>query len=237
LGLGGLLVSFSRSAWVGGLAGGALAAILLRPPSDWWQTVRARRQTRLALIMLGATALIVLIVLHDLLMTRLFGFGNPLESASLRERLEDYGLAWGLVQSRPWQGVGPWNYVAALWATVGADKGPGYPGFRTVHNVPLLAAAELGVAGGLLWLTWVLAPIGALLMRVRRASRRCVTMTQALLAGAFLCALIISLLDVYLYLPVVSLVPGAFLGLLQGFWARAWWKQATAMEAQCASTP
>jgi O-antigen ligase len=138
---------------------------------------------------------------------------NPLESRSLAERAEDAALAWGLIRAVPLTGTGPGYYAAALWAGV---RGMRPPDFRTVHSIPLLAAAELGIPGAILWLWLVCAPPLALYLRARRAP---VSPMQAGLAAAWVCAAIVSLFDNYLYIPV-TWWPAFYLGIVAGLWAR-----------------
>jgi O-antigen ligase len=203
LGAAGLFLSFSRSAWVALLVGLLHGGWRLRHTAKLPLSPVLRRRLWWGL---GALALIAAVGLA----LRLRGLGNPLEQTSVRERLEDYGLAWTLIRARPLTGVGSGYYIAALWAAVGNQMPAGFPGFRTVHNVPLLAAAELGVPGAALWL-WLL--LGPALAR----SRASVPDDPALvsLSAAFLAALLLSLFDVYLYLPNVwwsALVLGALAG-------------------------
>jgi hypothetical protein len=217
----GCLLSFSRSAWLALAVSLGLIVVALK----LWRAWRTSHAARRGIWWLAASSLIaamVVVVLRSLFVARLAGWGQPLESASIRERLIDVELAWGLIRAHPLLGVGPWNYIGALWDTVGAEMGPDYPGFRTVHNVPLLMAAEVGVAGGLLYVAWLLGPLVAVYRRVRRLGRDALSASQAGLAGVFAATLVISMLDVYLYFPVVTFWPSVFFGVLGGAWAHIW---------------
>jgi len=211
----GLFGSFSRSAWLGTGAGLAYLAWITRP---WrgidWRSVRVRRTLWVVGGLVAAAGLVLGIAYRELLGTRLLRLGSPLEATSIRERLEDYRQAWGLIHVVPLKGVGSGYYIPALWAGVGEERPPG---FRTVHNAYLLAAAELGVAGGLLWAWVLLASPVALASRARQRGKSAL---GAGWAAAFVCALVICLFDSYLYVPSTWWA-ALFLGLLAGGYARA----------------
>lgn len=207
-GMAGLLLSFSRSALLALLLSMAGCGLVLRR-AYWGELQPAMRRWLLG----GLGACILL--LGAALSLRLCGLGNLLEQNSLRERLEDYRLAWTLIRARPWLGVGSGYYVRALWATVGSQMGPKFPGFRTVHSIPLLAAAELGVGGALLWMALLVGPAFVGLHRGATGHDwELVGLCVALLAG-FLATLV----DVYLYLPV-AWWPALILGAMLGAWSR-----------------
>ncbi len=220
IGSAGLFCSLSRSAWLGyaiGLAylvgcspaGGRLRRSLHRS---------LRRPRILLLIGLLLLALIALVagVAGEILASRFLRLNEPLESASLRERAIDMALAWTLIRARPFLGVGPGYYEAALWATIGNSQGEGFPGFRVVHNTPLLVAAELGIVGAALWLWLLLAPVIGRALRRPWLGEPCLS---AGVAAAWLCAFVVGLFDYYLHLPV-AWWPALHLGLLAAAWAR-----------------
>ncbi|MBM3187155.1 MAG: O-antigen ligase family protein [Chloroflexi bacterium] len=217
LGLLGLFFSFSRSAWLGTAVGLLYFALVTR----LWQRVDWRSPRARRMAMFAAVASIVLLGIllgryGGLLVTRFLQTDAPLEQASVRERLTDIGLAWGLVRDVPLLGVGPGYYEAALWASVGNKLGPGYPGFRIVHNIYLRAAAELGIPGGLLCIALTLSPV---LAAARSARRGALRPDIAGLAAAFVASAIIGLFDSYLYIPV-TWWPPVLIGMLSGSWAR-----------------
>jgi O-antigen ligase len=214
----GLFFSFSRSAWLGTACGLLYLAWAKRP----WRAVdwRVPRVQRMA-VLFGGLLLVVAIVLgvlfRELLVTRFLRLGEPLEATSIRERIEEAQQAWSLIRVVPLKGVGSTYYVDALWAGVGEDRPPA---FRTVHNTYLLAAAELGVGGALLWLGVVLAPSIACARRVRHAVGAAQLNGAGVgLAAAFLAAAILSAFDSYLYMPS-NWWSALYLGLLSGAWAR-----------------
>jgi hypothetical protein len=154
----GLLLSFSRSAW--------LAAGLVLPPLAGWLAWRRQELRRPLAVTLGAAGLI-LIVAAGLLMPQILSRLDPLatatESRSLQERGALIGLALDVVRERPLAGVGAGNLALAL-QHVDAEISP-----QPVHYVPLLLAAEVGLLGGGIWAWLWLAPGLALAGRLREA--------------------------------------------------------------------
>jgi hypothetical protein len=215
----GLFASFSRSAWLGTMLGLVYLGWLTRP----WQAVNWRSR-RVRGIVLGIGALLLAVALGlgitygELLSARLLRLSSPLESTSIRERLEDYQQAWGLIRVVPLKGVGSGYYIPALWAGVGEDRPPG---FRRVHSSYMLAAAELGVGGALIWMWTLLAPpIAPAWRRIHQGKgMQGEEIPGAGWAAAFVCALVICLFDSYLYVPstwwaalYLAFVAGAYAG-------------------------
>lgn len=151
LGGAALLATLSRS---------ALACFALGLAVNAWPSLRAalRRQPAAAAAISRATWLALLLsgglfltIYGDAALGRAMALETPVESRSLWERDRDVRLALRLVAENPVSGVGLGQYLPAArrydaWA-------------ETVHNVPLWLAAELGVAGALIWLWLVLIPV------------------------------------------------------------------------------
>lgn len=145
VGVGGLLVSFSRGAWL------AFGVGLL----VWgWQ----RRQHSAGSAATGSTPLrfaplllvpLFLVVYRDLVLSRFLIHSIPSEALSLHERLRDGRCALEVSAVHWGHGSGLGNYLAAARALC--------PGAATVHNAPLLVAAELGLPGAALWLSLAVA--------------------------------------------------------------------------------
>jgi len=155
----GLLTTFSRSAWLAFAIG--LSFWFLRRAIWQPQTARGENQRQLlrrsqVLVPLFAAAAFLLLH-YDLVASRFLHLETPTEARSIRERQQDLNLAIQLVRQHPWRGVGANNYLVAVRALE--------PNSRTVHNVPLLTAAELGLPGAALWvwlaLTGLLHPLAA----------------------------------------------------------------------------
>lgn len=151
----GLLLTFSRAAWLGTAVGGLVMLILLlrRPvrPSVAWPAAAA------LVVVLAVVGVIFLATQWPLLRPRL---GLSVEGVEIRSADERSGLetgAWTLIREHPWLGVGYGNFSLALWQRKPAAMAA-YPIYQPVHRVPLLAAAELGIPGALLWLILALGP-------------------------------------------------------------------------------
>lgn len=137
--LAGLFASFSRGAWL---------ALLLSLVLWWWRVAEAR--ARLRPVVLTTLAVFVLLAAGwwQPVFGRLVG-GSRLEQQSVEERVGGWHDSRELLSTGWWWGVGLGGYTAALIAR-DATK-PSYA-YQPVHNVPLLALLELGLAGFVLLL-------------------------------------------------------------------------------------
>jgi O-antigen ligase len=199
----GLLLTFSRSAW--------LATALVLPPVAAWLAWRRPEMRRPLVVTLGSAALIVLVVTGALagqLLSRLRP-ETATEFRSLRERGELIGLALHLIAERPLAGVGAGNFALA------ARDAHSAAGPQPVHNVPLLLAAEVGLLGGVLWFWLWLAPGLAMLERLRDAEP-----WPLILAAAWFAWGVIGLWDGYPWaLNTGRLLGASLLGLMGQAWA------------------
>jgi hypothetical protein len=214
VGSAGLFFTFSRAAWLGTGVGVLFMVVVTRM---WrvvdWRSQRVRQRVWLVGITLVVASGALSIVYHDLLVTRFLRLGSPLEATSIQERLVDIRQAWSLIQAVPFKGTGSGYYIGALWAGVGEDRPPG---FRRVHSTYLLAAAELGVGGAMLWIWLLLAPPVILARRVECARAPLVGWAAALVT-----AVVAGLFDSYLYIPS-TWWPALYMGLVLGGWAGAY---------------
>lgn len=136
----GLFLTFSRSAW--------LAAIVTIPLMVWWLAKQKPEMRRSLAVTLGTTLLTAAaagIFLAGPLLTRLQPFASLSESTSISGRGELIAIAMRIIAQSPINGVGAGNFPLAMLPYPTMDP-PHY-----VHNVPLLLAAEIGLAGGFLW--------------------------------------------------------------------------------------
>ena len=107
---------------------------------------------------LAVVGVVFLVTQWPLLRPRL---GLSVEGVEIRSADERAGLeagAWTLIREHPWLGVGYGNFSLALWQRQPAAMAA-YPIYQPVHRVPLLAAAELGIPGALLWLILAARPL------------------------------------------------------------------------------
>jgi hypothetical protein len=145
----------------------------------------------------------VLFPLRDQVAARTAGLPVKTEIESTVGRVWMSGEALDIIRGQPWNGVGLGAYVRVL-----AEELPGTFKVEPVHNLILLAAAELGVWGGLLGL----AIGGSILAAARKARGVDEIGLTAVMAGL----LAIAILDHYLW----TMAPGRTLfWLYLGTWA------------------
>ncbi len=133
----GLILSFSRSAWIGAVAGvvvlfvvGAIHELPLRV---------VIKPISFSLI----AVLVLFVILKPLFLTRVEG-AERLEVRSTSERIEQY-QTWKTIFKNNWLlGVGPGMYTHALYETNPKLESWQY---QPVHNTYFLILAEIGVVG------------------------------------------------------------------------------------------
>jgi O-antigen ligase len=198
-----LLLTFSRSAWLGVMGGGLLALILL---------LRGRHLARpsikllaaIAAIGLGLTALFVW-RFQPFLINRIEVAIVSYETQAIVQRLDAARLALQIFAAHPLTGVGLAQSVVVTRNLLGTP-------IDWIHNVPLLAAAELGVGGLILIGLLVIALIA---IGVQRWRLRSISLWQALVGGALIALVIAMQFDHYVWT-----VPQG--GLLWA-WLVGWW--------------
>jgi O-antigen ligase len=189
-----LMLTFSRSAWLGYIAGGVVVILHRRSLGGarlWWLVAVAL-----------ACLIAVAIPLRSLILVRAPGSQVTTEAGSTYERILLGNQAWDMLRTRP-LGSGAGAFVVQLAAQI-PETDPVEP----VHNVVLLAASELGWLAGLLWL---IAGV-AIVFEIRRAHGAGAVVLSAIVIGL----IVIGLGDHYLW----SLAPGRTLAsLFFGAWA------------------
>jgi len=207
----GLVLSFSRSAWLGT----ALATLYFAGVTRLRKRVRWRTsQTRWILAGVGILAAVAAIVLGPLVVARLGHAGSILERNSVQERIRDIGQAWMLMRNVPLTGVGSGYYTGALWAWANAT-GQDYPAFQLVHNVPLLAGAELGVPGMALWFWIVSVPAVSVALTARKGPVRAEVAARG---AVFVLLWVVGMFDCYPYPR--QFWSASLIGAFCGVWAR-----------------
>lgn len=164
LGMAGLLVTFSRSAWLA-LALGTATWLLLQ--TDLRRFVTQGRHREAIILALPVTLIVVLflILYPDLVLSRFLTLDRPLEARSIYRRLYDARLAMAVAGDHPWLGAGLGHYVdAARQLSSSAER---------VHNVFLLVLAELGLVGLAPVVGLLLAPMWRLWRSCGHDRRRC----------------------------------------------------------------
>jgi hypothetical protein len=95
---------------------------------------------------------------------------NPASDASIKERLAQYGAAWGLFLASPIVGVGPGHTID--WIDVS-----GYPRSGFTADTPLVMPAKFGLLGVLVFLGVAVAYGSTVWTALRRDRRSAVTLT------------------------------------------------------------
>lgn len=212
---GTLQLTFSRGAWLGAIAGGLVLLGLVL-----WLGRRDRRSVRWSSLGLLAGVLLTMVLVFGTLTWPLLnarfglrGEGTEIRSVEERAFLGEAGRS--IVRQRPWLGVGLGGFSVAL-GRLAPEAVSYYAVYTPVHTVLLLATAELGLVGGLLWIVLLVGPWLALWLR-----RRQVAMTPwwAGLCAAMAALTVVSFFDHYVW----SFQQGRLLlWLVWGLWAREW---------------
>jgi hypothetical protein len=143
----GLILSFSRSAW--------LAAIIILIPMCIWIALRFSEMRRPILITgfgVLAIGILALITFQKQITARLDIRDLVSEYSSLAGRGELIEISFTEIRQNPLTGIGAGNFPLAMLNYDTLDP-PHY-----VHNLPLLFASELGIIGGILWFLFWLSP-------------------------------------------------------------------------------
>jgi hypothetical protein len=174
----GIILSFSRSAWLGLLCGGLYLVVRQRlgRRKAILRTVTKRGVLVVASIVVVMAGL--LLVEWDAVSTRLQPTSNRLERTSIQQRLSFLDLTFKIISWRPLTGVGGDNYALAADRFLTPDQHDqafDYP----VPNTYLLAQAELGPMGAAAWLVLMLVPaLGPVILVSRRRTARAVCMSS-----------------------------------------------------------
>jgi hypothetical protein len=212
LGLAALLATFSRAAWLGlGVGAAAMVGLLAGP---WARECVSKAAIRLLVPTLAGVVLAFAVVNWQLLLPRLGLAGQGVEIRSVEERASLSAVAGSLIRDRPLLGVGLGGFAQAMYYL--APEEVGYPVYQPVHNVVLLAAAELGIAGGALWLVLITGPWVAI-WRARKRVR--LTSWFAGLSGALVGLVVVSTVDAYVW---ASHQGRLLFWILLGLWASEW---------------
>ena len=191
-----LIVTFSRSAWLG-----LFVALFFLICMMLWRKRLPPRRAIPTMLMGLISILATLIVFHGPVFSR-FDPSQRLEVVSIEERASQYQTFDEVFVIAPFFGVGPGAYTFIL-----ERLDPGHPSwsYQPIHNVYLLLLAELGLIGML--------AIGYSIFVINPFAHTTLRGAGALFAGVtFVLLLIIGLFDHYLW----SLWPGLVLTALAG---------------------
>ncbi len=185
----GLLLTFSRSAWIGFLAAWVvMLAVLLvqRWPQAWQLWVKWT-------FFLGVITVFVVLAVPQAFVARSTAEGQ-LEQQSISARQQQFDDAYDLLKLEPLRGVGYGNMVVAIRDRLGVARASVHD-YQPVHNIYLLSVVELGVIGGLLFLATCVLALRSALVKVFTRGRWSDVVALASLA----CLLVIGLFDHYLW--------------------------------------
>jgi O-antigen ligase len=187
----GLLFSFSRTAFVAGIAGMCwLALSAFATPA----APGVRRALIPSAIITAVTLIIVGTVYAEPLSVRAMAVGR-LEERSISDRFIQVSDALRLFSDHPLFGTGLDRMPYRVRAEV--DSGRDWWRYDYVHDVPLLAAVETGIFGFLAWIACVALGLRAAWRRLRHRTRD-LTGTTAF-AACFIALVVAGLFDHFLW--------------------------------------
>ncbi|MFA6410914.1 MAG: O-antigen ligase family protein [Candidatus Buchananbacteria bacterium] len=188
----GLFFTFSRSAWLAAIFSFIVLAFWLWQKKDYFLN-----QTFLKVFFLMFLMVVILAInLQNPLLVRFQG-EQKTEVASIQLRMTFTEQAWQLTKDSPLLGQGIGNYTLGVYQKIN----PAWPGYyyQPVHNIYILALAELGIFGALVFYLILFYLISALI-------KNAFSLEKIILFLALISILIISLFDHYfwtLYFGVV----------------------------------
>lgn len=135
----GVILSFSRTVWLGLIGAGAYLYWCNRRMVDTY----LEKDTKLTVaVALAGTGMIVLLLFR-------FAALQTWDNLSIMRRLELNAVAVDLLFDRPWIGTGPNQFVVGIDNYWQDREGVRY--VQPVHNTPLLMMVELGIIGAVGW--------------------------------------------------------------------------------------
>lgn len=163
----GIMLSFSRSAWLGLLCGGLY--LITRRVIGNRQAIFGPSSQRAVLVAtsIGLVVVGLLLVEWDAVSVRMQPTSNRLEQASFQQRLTLIELSFKVIAWRPLTGVGGNDFAPAADRFLPPSL-RGQAAFNRVNNTYLMAQAELGPLGAVTWLALMLVPLLGLAFFIRR---------------------------------------------------------------------
>ena len=202
-----LLLTFSRSAWLAVISGGLAALILIARGK---LLKRLRLKPILALIGVGLIVVIVFVLsFQPFLVNRFEVTTVPFETRAITDRISTARLALQIFAAQPLTGVGISQFIVVAARDLTGTS------LDWVHNVPLLAAAELGL-GGIVLIVSLIISLGAI--GVQRWRTRSISIWLALVGGGLIALIVVMQFDHYVWTTPEG-------GLLWA-WITGWWLRA-----------
>ncbi len=193
----GLLLSFSRSAWLG---------LIFALCFMWMVLIRNKDKQQLWFFFKVNIILLMVVLLfistYGNLLSSRFDTDSRLEAQSINERQIGWQESVNIIKERPLLGVGLGAHTQSLYDIDSSREAYAY---QPVHNINLLLMAELGIIG---WLVATITVIYLLYLAHKKLYKQDNT-DLLIIVGAFLAILIISFFDHYLW--------SLYFGLLMSF--------------------
>ena len=142
----GIFLTFSRAAWLGLLLTVVFIVYAAYKSNAEFLDREILRYFYILLIPAVVIFMILGFTFWPLVRTRLMG-SERLEAKSNIERVSGYSESWQVIKNHPWFGVGLGHYTLAIHDEVDPTR-PSWA-YQPVHNVYLLALAELGIFGSM----------------------------------------------------------------------------------------
>jgi len=185
----GLLLTFSRSAWLGfAIAWLVILGVLLMKKIPWGWALWLKWTVFMAVV-----AIIIIAALPQAFLTRA-QTNTRLEEQSVQVRKNLYQDAWTLIKKEPLRGVGYGNMVVAVYDRLDSGRNT-ISDYQPVHNIYVLSAVELGLIGGLVFLIFIFVVLKTAITKVFKAP----SPEHLTILGMFICLLVIGFFDHYLW--------------------------------------
>jgi putative inorganic carbon (hco3(-)) transporter len=149
-----LILSLTRNAWLGAIAGLTVVLVLLRPR---------------AIAILGVALVAAYLLLPAGVKQRAQAALNP-NDPNTKNRIELFETAIRVIKENPWVGVGQKGVKPAALKNRGSFEYPDWM-YQHMHNNFLQIAAERGIPGLMLWL-WFMSRLAWDAWRVYRVAKR-----------------------------------------------------------------
>lgn len=211
----GLIVTFSRSAWLGAFSGGLMGVWASRLVQRRRWPVYVTHPLIMAFGLVGLIAGCFLLTHPELFSARFLGGLSAqfrLEQGSLIARARSLQTAWLLIQQAPLLGVGVRGYLVTAAHLTGQPLAQ----LELAHNAPLLLWAEAGLGAAGLWLGLWGVMVGGIGWRHRRGLP--IAPGQMLALAWMTCVQVANQFNYYAA-PAQNLQAPVMLGLMCGVWA------------------
>lgn len=186
-----LLLTFSRGAWIGFLAGGFfLLPFVIRVDKFWKKVIPVS-------VMVIIIGLIFIAIFQPLLLSRAGLSEQNTEMRSISDRVVFMEIALDAIQNRPIQGIGmgnfPWYASNYIFYNTDYDLDG-----NNVHNIYLTVWSELGVIGLGLFIGMIISGIGAILSKQ--------SLERLVLLAGFVVWAVMGLFDHFMWTLVITQV-------------------------------